>query len=249
MKSRHGFTLVELLVVIAIITVLAALLLPTLRKARKQAYLVSCMSNQKQLFMAINFYVDDNNGRLPKGYGANFDWIRWWHVIGEVPEYTSANAAAQAAVRCGYLRWHRTRYSGTVWTCPEAVRQLEPRLNNHLGGRAAHYGMLGDALGQRYTKGQPRTILLSDGHTQNGSSSSNFNFSDSFIRAWTGMQDPGYVPWPYQTMYSIWDASKGYLDFDGHMQQAVFTFWDGHGGAKGRSFVTDDTYDKHWHVP
>ena len=64
-ESRHAFTLVELLVVIAIIAILAALLLPALAKAKEQAKLAKCTSNEKQIAIAYMLYADDHDGLLP----------------------------------------------------------------------------------------------------------------------------------------------------------------------------------------
>ncbi|HEV8379439.1 MAG TPA: type II secretion system protein [Tepidisphaeraceae bacterium] len=62
---RRGFTLVELLVVIAIIALLIAMLLPVLGRAKEQANRIVCLSNHKQLVMAMAFYCNDNKGYLP----------------------------------------------------------------------------------------------------------------------------------------------------------------------------------------
>jgi prepilin-type N-terminal cleavage/methylation domain-containing protein/prepilin-type processing-associated H-X9-DG protein len=64
-KGQRAFTLIELLVVIAIIGILASLLLPALGKAREKARSMVCMSNLKQLHLAVILYADDNDGWLP----------------------------------------------------------------------------------------------------------------------------------------------------------------------------------------
>ncbi|MEO6335630.1 MAG: prepilin-type N-terminal cleavage/methylation domain-containing protein [Verrucomicrobiota bacterium] len=63
--SHRAFTLIELLVVIAIIAILAALLLPVLSKAKAQAQSIQCLNNLKQLQMAWQMYLGDNNDRVP----------------------------------------------------------------------------------------------------------------------------------------------------------------------------------------
>ena len=64
-----GFTLLELLTVIAIISVLAAILLPALSKARERARAISCANNTRQLVLAWHLYAGDNGERLPYNLG------------------------------------------------------------------------------------------------------------------------------------------------------------------------------------
>ncbi|HEY3379284.1 MAG TPA: DUF1559 domain-containing protein [Armatimonadota bacterium] len=62
---RKGFTLIELLVVIAIIAILAAILFPVFGKAREKARMTQCMSNQKQIALAITMYTQENDETMP----------------------------------------------------------------------------------------------------------------------------------------------------------------------------------------
>jgi len=63
--TRRGFTLIELLVVIAIIAILAAILFPVFARAREKARQTSCLSNVKQIALAIRMYVQDYDERFP----------------------------------------------------------------------------------------------------------------------------------------------------------------------------------------
>jgi len=63
--QEDGFTLIELLVVIAIIAILAAMLLPALANAKEKAQRLTCLNNQKQMYVALHIYCDDNKDKIP----------------------------------------------------------------------------------------------------------------------------------------------------------------------------------------
>ncbi|MDB6040263.1 MAG: hypothetical protein JWM99_4104, partial [Verrucomicrobiales bacterium] len=64
-RGVRAFTLIELLVVISIIGILASLLMPALGRAKGKALDVKCISNLKQLGVALTIYADENASKLP----------------------------------------------------------------------------------------------------------------------------------------------------------------------------------------
>jgi len=108
--ARKAFTLVELLVAIAIIAVLAALLFPVLAKARERAKRAECVSNLRQIGVAIRLYLDDWNDTYPQAY--RVDSVR----IGRrpsLPQTMTAYVTDQAVWRC-------PSDIGEIYTSPSA---------------------------------------------------------------------------------------------------------------------------------
>lgn len=104
MIRKKGFTLIELLVVIAIISILAAMLLPSLSRAREQARRTACKSNLKQLGLALLMYANDYTGVFPTGQGSRLAdltilWSRGYAKDPNVFECASASWEAQDIAR------------------------------------------------------------------------------------------------------------------------------------------------------
>jgi prepilin-type N-terminal cleavage/methylation domain-containing protein len=129
-----GFTLVELLVVIAILAILAAMLLPALSTAKEKARSIYCLSNLKQIGVAVTMYSDDNLGKLiPAEYntrkGAPAD--DGWPTILHNQRYLAAPTTG------GY---YKIALSGSVFRCPSGsphVYSFNPSSRNDPEGAKA----------------------------------------------------------------------------------------------------------------
>src|SRR5688500_16216487 len=75
--NRHAFTLIELLVVIAIIAILASILFPVFARAREKARQIACLSNERQVGLAFQQYLQDNDEAFP----FNKDPLPWIDTV------------------------------------------------------------------------------------------------------------------------------------------------------------------------
>jgi prepilin-type N-terminal cleavage/methylation domain-containing protein/prepilin-type processing-associated H-X9-DG protein len=125
-SRRAAFTLIELLVVVAILSILMALFLPALQRAKDAARTAGCVSTLRQIMVATLMYADDHDGFMPKGimaggvanntgYGFNFTPS---NVFDNDPESTGAD---QEICGVGQLMWGRyLPENAEAISCPAA---------------------------------------------------------------------------------------------------------------------------------
>jgi prepilin-type N-terminal cleavage/methylation domain-containing protein len=140
MKPRRGFTVIELLVVISIIAMLIALLLPALKQARAAAKNATCVSNLRQMNIAMQSYAAEFNGWYPYAWKG-----------GPAPEYGEPQGHAEWFMRLGampnpknYLQGYgqiplTMEDQGTVWHCPFAKEEVPEPHSTHPKNWATNY--------------------------------------------------------------------------------------------------------------
>jgi prepilin-type N-terminal cleavage/methylation domain-containing protein/prepilin-type processing-associated H-X9-DG protein len=126
-SAEEGFTLLELLVVIGVIAILAALLLPALSKAKAYAHSATCKNHLRQMGLALQMYVDGNQGKYPYRRG--------------LPDSNADPAAGGLDTRFWYAKlvpYYPLKWTDPAYHCPGykgAITQVEQR-HNPLGSYA-----------------------------------------------------------------------------------------------------------------
>jgi prepilin-type N-terminal cleavage/methylation domain-containing protein/prepilin-type processing-associated H-X9-DG protein len=124
LRRRAGFTLIELLVVIAIIGILAAMVFPVFARARESARKAVCLSNVKNIALAINMYLSDNNDTFPTTEHRQevMDYFETEPGMSDQGCRQSPEWAADVANP--YIRWpvvlDEYVKNRDVWRCPSA---------------------------------------------------------------------------------------------------------------------------------
>lgn len=118
-----GFTLVELLIVIAIIAVLIAILLPALNRAREAAHSTACLSNLRQMGVAVVLYAHDNHNYIvPQRFH-----LGYFQLEGNPPSF-------KARMGLGVMLWEGYIRNGSLFVCPSDKGRADPALPTYYTG-------------------------------------------------------------------------------------------------------------------
>jgi prepilin-type N-terminal cleavage/methylation domain-containing protein len=215
--KRSGFTLIELLVVIAVIAILAALLLPALARAKQRAHTTTCISNLKQIGIAIQLYADETDDFLPgpvfAGAQATYDISSSQQLIWYIAEKVGA-PSPQAQTK-----------TADIFVCP-GYRKQAPDLTS-LVGRKCY--LLNDDLDPDPARrlppfgypippeADPLTVTAVSSFT---SPSQAFAIRDVDRANWP---DPSTAPgWYYDLPYGpVHGRTRSHLFFDWHVESVL----------------------------
>lgn len=228
--KRRGFTLIELLVVIAIIAILAAILFPVFSKAREKARQASCMSNLKQIGLAVMQYVQDYDGNYPN-YQCRCAWLWTVQVMpyvknGQIFRCPSASGCVAA---CG-----GTPDTDANWTIARTCEDLSGntgsigtirlgrgpctsyQITNYFSGETV--GLVGDRFRSRNDASVPNPAELIYGYDANGNGN-----------LWQpGHVWPRYPGRPAETCKPPFEQAAAGQIWVHHNEGANFLYADGH---------------------
>lgn len=234
-KSFQGFTLIELLVVIAIIAILAAILFPVFAQAREKARQASCISNNKQVGLAILQYVQDYDESMPSGvYQPGLGWMGQTYPymknaqVYKCPDDNTPNIAASASNFAKYAASYV--YNLNIPVSSPALAGLNAPANIVLGaegkGDNAEIPVNGEWSGTGLPANNYEMSMASDGLTR-------IVYEPDGLMSVGGPQlETGYMGgYQYHTPpglpYNIWVLRAA--TFGGrHSDGAVYIMGDGH---------------------
>ena len=231
-----GFTLIELLVVIAIIAILAALLFPSLARAKAKARGILCLNNQRQLSLAWTMYVHDNNDVLPYASEDPVNPVTYGYawVVGtmDFDPNNRANWDPDVGVKKSIL-WPYCGNQLSIWKCPSdhsevvvnrvtRTRVRTVSMNLYLGGWGGTAGGWGPAV-SRYQIYMRANELIDPGPART------FVFTDMREDSIDmGNFAVNMAGWPDKpNLQGFWDLPGFY-----HNRSGSYVFADGHSEFK-----------------
>jgi prepilin-type N-terminal cleavage/methylation domain-containing protein/prepilin-type processing-associated H-X9-DG protein len=153
-RCAAGFTLIELLVVIAIIAILAAILFPVFQGVRENARRTSCLSNEKQLGLALTQYTQDADEKFPSGSFGGPEGC-----TADAPNYCNSPISWAGAI-------YPFVKSAGAYQCPDDSTAADP---NRPAATTSSYGINvcitaeadgGGAISLAQLNGPTKTVLL-----------------------------------------------------------------------------------------
>jgi prepilin-type N-terminal cleavage/methylation domain-containing protein/prepilin-type processing-associated H-X9-DG protein len=148
-RCLNGFTLIELLVVIAVIAILAAILLPSLSRAKMRAQATFCANNINQLLLAWRMYAEDNRDELPFAVAelstppgnSDYAWVRG--ELDNTNPRLPGNWDYDRTIRRGVI-WPYCGKSIAIFHCPsDTSRGINPRREHVIRRSVSMNGWIG----------------------------------------------------------------------------------------------------------
>jgi prepilin-type N-terminal cleavage/methylation domain-containing protein len=217
-STPAGFTLIELLVVIAIIAILASMILPALASSKEKARRIYCVSNCRQISVAIKMYVDDNGGQYPS----------------RMPDPPAGSA--YPCKPCRTVDWRP--YAAPYLARTVNVNTNDSSATNVIAGTGvflcpADVGIPTAIAADPFNAVTPRPLHLADF----------YGSSYCFNTVMTRLRKEDAVPIPVDTFMGAeiwsWHQPMALAEFKGATKKPIRVayFCDGHAGVTSESFI------------
>ena len=197
-KHNNAFTLIELLVVIAIISILAAILFPVFARARENARRASCMSNMKQIGLAIMQYTQDYDERYPQ------------KQVNALP-YTSPDSNGRKSVYAMIYPYTKSYEVVVCTAAPDQIGGYAPNYATHDAGSYPLNSLIFTSTGLSIAAvSQPAARIMIH----------EIGKVEEIVRSYPTYSSPGYVNW-------LGDFNSAPVD-QNHFGGGNLLFADGH---------------------